>query len=199
MTETSSYEKLLEMLGRNSQKNDVKCEKKRVEPETEAKPPKRKPKKKLDHVEEQPVHGNDDDEEEHPSDNEEVLTFDHFHSQFDESCVAEQKRLVTALGSYKPKAVELGKVFKTEYYLENELKNTELDVCQFKQKLKKALKDLPETELEYLKVISSYSDLLSCIGSDLAEAYCLHSINHVLKTRSKVLKNNEKVKLNEDM
>ena len=71
-----------------------------------------------------------------------------------------------------------------------------------KQKLKesalKKMKTLTETEQHILPLLSDYKDILHCDrtvkeSDSLRRMVCLHALNHVFKTRDRVIKNNHKL------
>jgi len=71
------------------------------------------------------------------------------------------------------------------------------DQINLKQKLKCALPELSSLQCELLSVVTSYKDLLYTErsrerGESVREVYTLHCLNHVLRTRTRILNNNAK-------
>jgi len=68
---------------------------------------------------------------------------------------------------------------------------------QLKQKLRSHTTELSTFQTEVLSILSSYKDLLYTErshqrGEELRLVYTLHALNHILKTRTKILNNNAK-------
>ena len=72
-----------------------------------------------------------------------------------------------------------------------------LDEMGLKEKVAAAVGELGERPRALLSVMASYQDLCyteraQAEGEELRRAYCAHALNHMLKTRAKILQNNQK-------
>ena len=76
-----------------------------------------------------------------------------------------------------------------------------LDQHQLKNQIESNVQQLSAFQNEFLTLLNSYKDLYFCEETfenleEIRQAYTIHVLNHMLKTRSKILKNNEKLSKN---
>lgn len=74
-----------------------------------------------------------------------------------------------------------------------------LDSFSIKESVHKNIGSLSDTQLQLLQIITGYRDLYYPLSTheywdDITNVYCIHALNHVLKSRARILKNNAKLK-----